>query len=208
MRILSHLNAWSEYCSVSFVDVPDVSSAQVRISLGRGGYWSYLGTDVLQIPRNQQTMNLEGISLNTPESECRRVIRHEAGHTLGMPHEHMLPEIIARLDPQKTIRYFQQTQGWTEQETVQQVLTPLRADDIVTSPADERAIMCYQLPGTITKDGRPVPGGLDINTADAAFVGRIYPKQQPPVVTPPVDGVVIDTVVGLLAGKEVFRFGK
>jgi hypothetical protein len=36
--------------------------------------------------------------------------------------------------------------------------------------------MCYQLPATITKDGQPIRGGLDINASDARFAGIIYPK--------------------------------
>lgn len=34
-------------------------------------------------------LRLQGFTMNTPESENKRVIRHEAGHTLGFPHEHM-----------------------------------------------------------------------------------------------------------------------
>ncbi len=36
--------------------------------------------------------------------------------------------------------------------------------------------MRYQLPGSITRDGRPIPGGADINATDYAFAGRIYPR--------------------------------
>jgi hypothetical protein len=36
--------------------------------------------------------------------------------------------------------------------------------------------MCYQLPGSITVDGDPIIGGIDINSTDAAFAARIYPK--------------------------------
>ena len=31
-------------------------------------------------------------------------------------------------------------------------------------------VMCYQLPGTITKDGKPIIGGLDIDTSDFTFM--------------------------------------
>ena len=38
------------------------------------------------------------------------------------------------------------------------------------------SIMCYQIPGSITKDGKPIVGGLDIDPIDFAFAGSIYPK--------------------------------
>jgi hypothetical protein len=33
----------------------------------------------------------------TPDAEFYRVVRHETGHTLGFPHEHMRKEIIVVL---------------------------------------------------------------------------------------------------------------
>jgi hypothetical protein len=172
-RILSHMNAWS--CGIEFVQTSAIG--QVRISRGAGGYWSYLGTDVLHIASNRQTMNLQGFTMNTPESEFRRVIRHEAGHTLGFPHEHMRREIVARIDRQKAYDYFGRTQGWSPSMVDQQVLTPLDESSIFgTTPADQTSIMCYQLPGLITKDGRPILGGPDINPTDRTFAGRIYPR--------------------------------
>jgi hypothetical protein len=47
------------------------------------------------------------------------------------------------------------------------------------TPADETSIMSYQLPGEIMKDGRPIAGGMDINEADYAFAGKIYPIPAP-----------------------------
>ena len=44
------------------------------------------------------------------------------------------------------------------------------------TPPDQTSIMCYQLPGSITKDGQPILGGTDINATDATFAGGIYPK--------------------------------
>jgi hypothetical protein len=173
-RIVGHLNAWTKTGCISFVETQ--GTGQVRISLGSGGYWSYLGTDVLLIPRNRPTMNLQGFTMNTSENEYKRVIRHEAGHTLGAPHEHMRKELVARIDRQKAYDYFRRTQGWTKQDVDQQVLTPLDDRTILGTPADQTSIMCYQLPGSITRDGRPVLGGLDINQSDYEFVARIYPK--------------------------------
>jgi len=172
-RIISHLNAWSAGCGMSFAETGGIG--EVRISRGPGGYYSYLGTDVTLIPTNRQTMNLEGFTMNHPESEFRRVVRHEAGHTLGFPHEHMRRELVERIDPAKAYAYFWQTQGWDQATVDAQVLTPLDDASIYGTPADEDSIMCYQLPGEITYDGQPIRGGFDINSWDSWFAGQIYP---------------------------------
>jgi hypothetical protein len=171
-RIISHLNAWG--CGIQYAFT--TGTGQVRISRGAGGYWSYLGTDILHIATNRQTMNLEGFTMNTPESEFKRVIRHEGGHTLGFPHEHMRRQLVALIDPEKAYRYFQRTQGWSRTVVDQQVLTPLDDASIFATPPDQTSIMCYQLPGEITKNGTPIIGGLDINATDRAFGLRIYPN--------------------------------
>lgn len=174
-RIFTHLNAWSKTAKFSFY-YTTAATAMVRISRGADGYWSYLGTDVLSIPQGLPTMNLQGFTMSTPDSEFRRVIRHEAGHTLGFPHEHMRRELVARIDPQKAYAYFARTQGWSRTDVDQQVLTALEDRQLQATPtADQTSIMCYQLPGSITRDGQPIIGGLDINAQDYAFAGRIYP---------------------------------
>lgn len=173
-RILSHMNEWAKSGCISFAYTQGVG--QVRISRDGGGYWSYLGTDILHIPQDRQTMNLQGFTMNTPDREYKRVIRHETGHTLGFPHEHMRQELIARIDPDKAYEYFLQTQGWNREMVDAQVLTPLDQKSIIGTPPDQTSIMCYQLPGSITVDGEPIVGGTDINSTDAAFAARIYPK--------------------------------
>jgi len=174
-RILSHMNAWTKTGGISFVETG--GTGQVRISFGPTGHWSYLGTDVLSIPTNRPTMNLQAFDRETRDSEFYRVVRHEAGHTLGFQHEHMRKELVARIDPQKAYQYFWQTQRWDKTMVDQQVLTPLDDRNLYRTPPDQTSIMCYQLPGSITRDGRPIIGGNDINQTDYWFVGQIYPKQ-------------------------------
>ena len=173
-RILSHMNAWTKTSGISFVGTS--GTGYVRISRGPGGYYSYLGTDILHIPRNRQTMNLQGFTMNTPESEYKRVVRHETGHTLGFPHEHMRKDLVARIDPTKAYTWFWETYGWDKATVDAQVLTPLSEASLMSTPVDQTSIMCYQLPGLITKDGKPILGGTDINQTDYAFAGKIYPK--------------------------------
>jgi hypothetical protein len=174
-RIISHMNAWYDGgCGIQFKWT--AGTGDVRISRGSGGYWSYLGTDNFQIPKNRQTMNLQGFTMSTPESEYKRVIRHETFHTMGSPHEHMRKELVERLDVNKTIQWFRQYQGWDQQTVQEQVLTPLDDRSLMSTPADQDSIMCYQLPGSITKDGKPINGGVDINQSDQTFANKLYPR--------------------------------
>lgn len=177
-RILSHMNAWSKTTDVAFVET--ATDPQVRIARASGqdgGYWSWLGTEILEIDPDQPTMNLEGFTMKTADAEFYRVVRHETGHTLGCPHEHMRKEIVDGIDRQKAIEYFQSVDGWSPEMTEYQVLTPLE-DSLLfkTLNPDPNSIMCYQLPGSIMKDKKPVLGGADIDASDYAFMSTIYPK--------------------------------
>ena len=173
-RVLEHMNAWNKYCGISFAYV--AKQGHVRITREDSGYWSYVGTDILHIDLNSPTMCLQDFTYDTEISEYRRVVRHETGHTLGFPHEHMRKELVSRLDRQKCYEYFQRTQGWSQSDVDSQVLTPLSQNSIFGTPADQTSIMCYQLPGEITVDRKPIVGGDDINSTDAAFAGKIYPN--------------------------------
>jgi hypothetical protein len=174
-RIISHMNAWGSWSNVQFSET--TTNPQVRIARTAGdGYWSYLGTDILQIPTAQPTMNLDSFTMNTADSEFYRVIRHETGHTLGFPHEHMRQEIVDRIDRAKAIAYFSATQGWSEAQIIAQVLTPLANSALIaTAHADTNSIMCYWLPASIMKDGIAVAGGTDIDNLDAQFASSVYP---------------------------------
>jgi len=173
-RIVLHMNAWGQWSNVRFVE--SATNPQVRIARVSDGYWSYLGTDVLHIPANQSTMNLDGFTMNTADSEFYRVVRHETGHTLGFPHEHMRQEIIDRIDQEKAIQSFMASQGWTRQQVIDQVLTPLANSALIaTAQADVHSIMCYWLPASIMKDGIAVDGGTDIDAQDAQFASTVYP---------------------------------
>jgi hypothetical protein len=175
-RILGHMNAWAKTANVTFVSAR--TDPQVRIARTPGdGHWSYLGTDVLHIKKSEPTMNLDSFTMSTSESEYKRVVRHETGHTLGFPHEHMRKQLVAKIDVAKAIEYFGRTQGWSPDEVREQVLTPLEQGSLIaTASADARSIMCYQLPGAVTRDGQPILGGNDIDKWDYEFVSLIYPK--------------------------------
>lgn len=202
---LAHANSWSDEAGGNVKFRWSQSGGQVRVARQRGsGYWSYLGVGILQIAPGQATMNLDSFTENTPESEWTRVVRHEVGHTLGAPHEHLRQAIVNRLDVAKTLEYFRRTQGWSDQTTRANVLTPISESSILGSElTDEDSIMAYQLPASITKNGQPIRGGANFSSTDKAFVAKVYPKAaQPP---PPAEA---QTTISLVfeKGKPVPDF--
>jgi hypothetical protein len=179
--ILAHLNAWSKHCNVRFAE----SRSDRRVRIARldapedmAGYWSYEGTDILDIDEDEPTMNLEGFTTKTPAREFRRVVRHEAGHTLGFPHEHLRRAFVERIDVRKALRYFREEEGWTAAQTREQVLIPVEERTLLGTPRpNPRSIMCYQIPAAITRNGRAIRGGHDITADDFAFAATIYPRR-------------------------------
>jgi serralysin len=187
-EILKHLNCWYDEarCNVQFVLTANRGDSIIRASTGPGGYYSHVGAFNLRIPKNQQTMNLERITMRTPERERRRVIGHEAGHAIGWMHEHQRKEAIAKLNAQAVIRWGRETQGWSEAMVRQQILTPLKPEEITATPlADLNSLMAYHFDGSLTLDGKPIPGGYDLTEMDKAFAASVYPRPDSPPPPPP-----------------------
>lgn len=189
--ILEHLNEWG--IGIRFVWSTE---GVIRITTGTGGYWSVLGKGALQVPRGQPTMNLQHFHVNSSLSERRRVIPHEGAHALGAEHEHLRPEVVADIDPQRAYAYYGRTQGWPPAVVDANVLRPLDEASVMATPVDVTSIMCYPIVSQITYSGRAYPGGSVINATDRAFMQGLYPgdltpppvppeRPDPPVVAPP-----------------------
>ncbi len=176
--ILQCANMWGKRANVRFFET--WFDAQIRITrTPGGGYYSYLGNGALQIPGNENTMNLDSFTVQTPWSEYLRVVCHEFGHALGLIHEHMRQELVAKLIPEATIALYEQTQGWSELQIRQQVLTPQDESAIFFKTApDPNSIMCYQIPGSITIDHQPIAGGTEIDDNDYNLIGFLYPLSE------------------------------
>jgi hypothetical protein len=174
-------NAWGKTANVQFTETR--GTGKVRLARfdsppDMAGYWSWIGTEILEIPEDEPTLNLQGFTMNVSEAEFHRVVRHEAGHTLGFEHEHMRRDLVLKIDRAKAYAFYDTDQGWSQQEVDAQVLTPLEEKSLMgTAKSDPHSIICYQIPGAITKDGKAIVGGRDINPKDYAFAASIYPKR-------------------------------
>ena len=124
-------------------------------------------------------MNLDSFTMDTPESEFHRVVRHETGHTLGFPHEHMRGELVAKIDPDKAIAYFGGRRDGTRAEVRAQVLTPIEerlAAGERRTPTRRRSC-ATRSPGPSRRTASRSSAALDIDRSDQAFVGTVYPKK-------------------------------
>ncbi|KAL2670164.1 hypothetical protein Neosp_015045 [[Neocosmospora] mangrovei] len=177
-RILSHMNAWGKYAKVQFIPTVPNYAGDVRIARkAKDGHWSYLGTDIIRVPMDKPTINLDSFTMDTPDSEFYRVVRHLTGHTLGFPHERMTSAVLGRVDREKAIAYFMAAQGLTRDEVIALILTPQDKSALITANApDPTSIMSYSLPAAIMKDRVAVLGGNDINATDGQFADSIYQK--------------------------------
>jgi hypothetical protein len=103
-------------------DVPqDKSDVRVSFSLP-GQAWSYVGTDCLDIPKTDMTMNLGWIDDDLqydgePYKNTGQVVIHEFCHTLGMIHEHQNPKGNP-IQWNKPVVYeeLQRTNGWDREQ--------------------------------------------------------------------------------------------
>lgn len=178
-RILAAMNSWHDG-GVNILFAHSQVNPVVRVTLAGDGYWSYLGTDILSVPPGEPTFCLQGWSDRMPDSEWLRVPPHEAGHSLGSPHEHARRAIQARLDRQATRAVYLRDQGWPPEMTDEQVFANLPESELMGTDPDEESIMAYQFSGECTLDHLPIVGGARINPRDFAFMGSVYPMSTRP----------------------------
>lgn len=176
-RIVSHLNAWSKTSNVLFKRASWNDGRQVRISIAPGGHWSFVGTDILLLPADKATTNLDGLSLSTPEAELARLVRHLAGYLLGFGNENLRQEVLDRIDRPRAYTHLAVTQGWPPHIVDAWLFTPLEQESQLSTPAQDTSIMSYQLPAHIMRDGQAYLGGPDIVDSDYRFAELMYPRR-------------------------------
>jgi serralysin len=172
--------AWQRFqkiedvCGAAFILV-DAGNSDIRVSFGNTGHWSYLGIDCRNIPQNAPTMNLQ-LQAWEDATEWDRVGLHEICHALGCPHEHQHPKAGIPWNERKVIDYYARTQGWSEDETRQQVLERYRGNDFIGTEFDPCSLMCYPVDAALTINGFKVGWNVKLSPKDVEFLQRVYPE--------------------------------
>ena len=181
-RILKHMNAWGEAANVLFAETNgtgEVRIARLDIAGRDGRLLVVCGHRDPGVGDDEPTLNLEGFTMKTAESEFRRVVRHEAGHTLGFDHEHMRAAIVSASTAQGRKHFFGtrvdpgRGRGAGADSAAEEV-------DHGTNESDPLSIMCYHLPGAIMKDGEGGAGRRRHQSARLRVCGVALSEGLPP----------------------------
>ena len=164
---------------ISFKEVSTVADSMVRIGFDlTDGSWSYVGRDILTIPKNERTMNF-GWDL-TADSYGMTTAIHEIGHTIGFQHEHQSPFAGIVWDAQAVYKEFSgPPNNWPKSEIDSNIINKLPANQVKGSAWDPKSIMEYEFgPGLVLqpaqyKAGIYPPGILSAN--DISGVKSFYP---------------------------------
>ncbi len=165
---------------IKFEEARNISEAEIRIGFLQGdGAWSYVGRDVIDIPRQgERTMNF-GWDLRT-DPRGVDVPVHEIGHTLGFPHEHQNPFAGIVWNEEAVYRYFGGSpNNWDRETTFYNILRKLDLGEVEGSEWDSNSIMHYGFPGGLIerpeqyRNGLTPAGGL--SQLDLQQVRLFYP---------------------------------
>lgn len=177
-RVQPYFLEWTRYANLKFVFILNKWNADIRVSFREGeGSWSVVGTDALLVPKDEPSMVLGWLTVDTEEKEVKRVTLHEVGHAIGFEHELETPDKAGpAYDEEKIIKHYAQPpHSWSPEETRRQILSKLSPEGRRFTPFDQDSIMCYSVPASFTKNGRGTPWNTELSPTDKMLVKKVYP---------------------------------
>jgi len=160
---------------LSFREVPQPADAMMRIAFANDGSWSYLGRDVLTIPRGEPTLNIGWDITGDLDTGV-----HEIGHTLGMPHEHQNPNAgIVWNEAAVYADLGGPPNNWSREKTYHNIIRKLDPADVRGSQWDPNSVMHYPFKAGLIQEPAPFRQGLNpaggLSQLDIQWVRTFYP---------------------------------
>ena len=167
---------WLHHAYLSF-DFGPHDHSEIRVTLQGIGHWSFIGTDALQIPQHEPTMNFEGWNVATPVSEMRPYVLHEFGHALGCIHEHQSPAAEIPWDREAVYSYYAGLPNFWDLATVDHNLFETYSRDHTNfTEHDPSSIMQYPVPKGHTMGDFEIGWNRELSEMDRRFIAEIYPR--------------------------------
>ncbi len=176
-KVRKYANEWSKHIGIKF-NFGDYADAEIRIAFVKDGSWSYIGTDALAISKAQPTMNYGWFDKPLSEDEYSRVIIHEFGHALGMPHEHSHPENGIPWNKEAVYRYYEgPPNNWSRAQVDNNLFAKYDKSITKASKFDRESIMLYPIPKEFVNDQKFAVGmNTKLSETDKKFMAKVYPK--------------------------------
>jgi hypothetical protein len=175
-KLQPYAHAWSKYANITFA-FGDDPAAEIRISFQYQGSWSTIGTDALDVPDDQPTMNYGWLTPDTEDDEYSRVVIHEFGHALGLIHEHQNPAGGIHWNKPVVYQYYEgPPNNWSKDDVDNNLFATYDKDQTQYTDVDGQSIMMYPIPDGFTTDGFVVGWNRVLSPTDIDFISRMYPK--------------------------------
>ena len=170
--------AWKNLgIGLEFKEVNSREEAEVRIGFMQGdGSWSYIGRYVLNIGRDERTMNFGWDIRSEPDTAL-----HEIGHTLGLPHEHQNPNAGIVWDEEAVYAALAAPpNNWSRETTFHNIIRKIPPETVRGSNWDPNSVMHYPFGSGLIREpaqylyGLQPAGGL--SAWDKQYVKTFYPS--------------------------------
>ncbi len=166
---------WSRHANVGFEFVESWSEAEIRLTFKNPGFWSYVGTDALNIPQDQPTMNLGIRTSGLHSGDASAYIFRQFGHTLGLLNEHQNPKAPFEWDREEVRRSYANVD---ESLLEQMFFSKWPADSYpIDKPFDRRSIMMISVDQSWTRDDFSTGLTTQLSQMDKDFLAQLYPRK-------------------------------
>lgn len=187
-KIITKAKTWEQYGNIKFSFL-NSGNTNIRILISdSGSSWSYIGTDHLNIPQNQESMEFGWLTDKSSDEEINRVVVHEFGHALGFIHEHQSPAAgVIPWDKEKVYAYYAKPPNNWNRATVDNNLFKLYDKTQMNyTDFDPKSIMLYAIPDELTVGNWSTGWNTQVSENDKSWMKVQYPGGG---TTEPVDPV-------------------
>lgn len=173
-KVMKAALEWTKYANLRF-EVVTEGDAELRVDFEQGASWSYIGNDSLDIPQNQPTINLGGLTPKSTDEDIRPVVIHEFGHALGLAASQQSPVAAIPWDRKAAYEYYAKL-GWDRQTVDYNVFSKLDPRQVIYGPADPYSIMYHQIPKEATGGKMEIMPGNELSEGDKQLIAQLYPR--------------------------------